>query len=260
MGTTRATGSGRTRAERDRARTGHGGAIRCLPGCSTAGARWAAGNCGSGPDARGRAMPQTALRRDGPSGVGIGDLGQAMLGEQVVEGLAEQRLDGGVGVGCETAQQAADLRREIAGDADLAEAAGLRLAGRVGDGIRGGIAGAAARARLAAEPRPAWPRFARRRSADLAVIVMGIPARGSVGSTASGQADFPASGQVDLRAGGQAGGVPDDVVDGGDLGRRLAARLTPASWRLWGHSRAVGRAGKRRTSCDCAGWCGASLK
>ena len=179
-------------------------------------------------------MPETTSWRVGGSGVGIGDLGHAVLGEQVVEGLAEERLNGGIGVGGEPAQLAPDLRRKIVCDADLADAPGLGGAGgRVGRGVvRRCGAGA-----LPAEPRPAWSRMALRRSAGLAGIEIdlsangqldfpssgrvafpasrriGFPTSGQVGSSASGQVVLPTSRQVGFPCSGQADGLPDDVVD-----------------------------------------------
>ena len=52
-----------------------------------------------------------------------------------------------------------------------------------------------------------------------------FPTSGHVVFATSGQVVWTASGQVVLPTSGQAGGAADDVVDGGDLGRRLAAGL-----------------------------------
>ena len=58
--------------------------------------------------------------------VALDELGQAVLGEEVVDGLAEQRLEGGVAVGSEALELAVDRRGELAGHACLARACGCR--------------------------------------------------------------------------------------------------------------------------------------
>ena len=56
--------------------------------------------------------------------VAFDELGQAVLGEEVVDRLAEERLEGGVAVGGEAPELAADLGGEVGGDARLARACG----------------------------------------------------------------------------------------------------------------------------------------
>ena len=100
-----------------------------------------AGGCGNS----GRDRERRSARKHEP-GVGRGagasvrfhEFGETVLGEQVVQRLAEQRLNGGVSCG-EAAQLSADFGTEVPGDAHLADAAVL-AAGGSGRSRRLGIA------------------------------------------------------------------------------------------------------------------------
>ena len=80
---------------------------------------------GSTQRARSMRCGRAALRPRVAS-VAFDELGQAVLGEEVVDGLAEQRLEGGVAVGREALELAVDRRGELAGHACLARACGCR--------------------------------------------------------------------------------------------------------------------------------------
>ena len=101
-----------------------------------------------------------------------------MLGEEVVDGLAEQRLEGGVAVGGEAPELAADRGGEVGGDTRLARARGRERGARPARrqlGVRNG-------------PGVAWSRIARRRSVERAIAGLGAGRR-QAGQCADGGSD-----------------------------------------------------------------------